>query len=127
MNDKQLEQAKRDLREEMNSHGYGWIDGKYINPPKKYRIREEELSCIDMINSILCYSCRGYKDAAKVLEYEEHSYHNYLADYVKTLGRNNVIALIQGQIDSIAGVNEDVFTDDEGVIYSSIVWKEESV
>ena len=125
MNDKQFEQAKRELRAEMKSHGYGWIDGKYINPPKKYRTREQELFCISMINSILCYSCRGYKDAENVLEHEESSYYNYLADYVKTLGRNKVIALIKGQIDSIEGVNEDVFTDDEGVTYSSIVWKEE--
>lgn len=127
MTNKQLEHAKRDLFEEMRSCGYGYIDGKYINPPKKYRIHEEELSCIEMINSILCYTCRGYKDAVKVLEYEERSYFNYLKDYVKTLGRNKVIALIQGQIDSISGVSEDVFTDDEGVTYSSIVWKEETV
>lgn len=124
MTDKQLEQARRDLFEEMRSHGYGWINGKYIQPPKRYRIREEELSCIGMINSILCYNCRGYKDAEKVVEYEQRSYHNYLEDYIKTLGRNKVIALIQVQIDSISGVSEDVFTDDEGVTYSSIVWKE---
>lgn len=124
MTDKQLEQAQINLREEMNSHGYGWIDGKYINPPKKYRIRKEELSCINMINSILCYTCRGYKDAVKVLEYEERSHHNYLEDYIKTLGRNKVISLIQGQIESISGVDENVFTDDEGLTYSSIVWKE---
>lgn len=127
MTDKQLEQARRDLFEEMRSHGYGYIDDKYINPPKRYRIREEELSCIGMINSILCYTCRGYKDAVKVLEYEERSYFNYLKDYVKTLGRKKVISLIQGQIDSISGVSEDVFTDDEGVTYSSIVWKAETV
>ena len=125
MTDKQLEQARRGLFEEMRSHGYGYIDGKYINPPKRYRIRKEELSCIDMINSILCYDCRGYKDAKKVVEYEQGSYHNYLEDYIKTLGRNKVVELIQGQIDSISGVDEDVFTDDEGVTYSSIVWKEE--
>ena len=125
MTDKQLEQAKRELREEMNSYGYGWINGRYIQPPKRYRIREEELSCISMINSILCYTCRGYKDAVKVLEYEERSYFNYLKDYVKTIGKNKVVSLIQGQIDFISGVSEDVFTDDEGVTYSSIIWKEE--
>ena len=51
----------------------------------------------------------------------------YLEDYIKTLGRNKVVELIQEQIDSISGVDEDVFTDDEGVTYSSIVWKEETV
>ena len=39
------------------------------------------------------------------------------------LGKNKVISLIQGQIDSISGVNENVFTDDEGVRYNSIIWK----
>ena len=123
MTDKQLEQAKCDLREEIKSHGYGYINGKYIKPPKRYLIRGAELSCIDMINSILCYTCRGCKDATKVFEYEEHSKFNYLKKYVDTLGKNKVISLIQGQIDSISGVNENVFTDDEGVRYNSIIWK----
>lgn len=125
MTDKQLEQKQRELREELKAKGYGWIDGKYIKPPTEYELRGTEFSCIDMINSILCYNCRGYKNAEKVLEHEENSYRNYLADYVKKLGRSKVVALIQGQIDSIADVDEDVFTDDEGLTYSSIVWKEE--
>lgn len=120
MNDKQLEQARRDIR----AMGYGWVDGKWIEPPKEVELKLEELDCIDMINSILTYSCSGYKDGEAVLKYEENSWHNYLADHVKNLGREKVIALIQGQIDSMAGIVHDVFTDDEGVTYNSIVWKE---
>ena len=45
MTDKQLELAERELR----AKGYGWIDGKYHKPPKKYAILEKEYSCIRMI------------------------------------------------------------------------------
>jgi len=125
MTDKQFEQKKRELREEMNSLGFGWIDGKYIKPPKKYKLREEELSCISMINSILAYNCRGFTDAEKVMQYEETSWRNYLEEYVELFGRAKVVALIQGQIDSIDAVKQCVFTDSEGVTYNSIMWKEE--
>lgn len=104
--------------------GYGWVDGKWIEPPKEVELKLEELDCIDMINSILAYGCSGYKDAEVVLKYEEDSWHNYLADYVKNLGREKVIALIQGQIDSMIGVRYGVYTDGEGGTYNSIVWKE---
>lgn len=125
MNDRTLEQKRKELRKEMKAQGFGWIDGKYIKPPKEYEMREKELSCIDMINSILCYNCREYEDAEKVMEYEEKSYHNYLADYVGLFGRRKVINLIQGQIDSIDGVKY-AGTDSEGVTYNGIVWKTNS-
>ena len=124
MNDKQFEQAERQLREEMKSHGFGWIDGTYVKPPEEYHICERVLSCISMINSILAYGKFGFT-AEQVLKKEENSYHNYLADYVKELGRARVIALIQGQIDSMVDVRTSVFIDSEGLSYNSIVWKEE--
>lgn len=123
MNDKQLERAEKQLREEMNAQGFGWIDGKYIKPPKEYELRERELSCISMINSILAYSCFGYT-AEKVMAHEESAYRNYLADYVEVLGRDKVVALIQGQIDSIDHIERNVFADSEGLMYNSIAWKE---
>jgi hypothetical protein len=122
MNNKQLELAKQKLRREMNSIGCGWIDGKYIKPPQEYELRTMELSCIDMINSILAYSCHGYT-AEEVMAHEESAYRNYLADYVEALGRDKVIALIQGQTDSIDHIEQNVFVDDEGLMYNSIVWK----
>lgn len=127
MNDKQLNQAKKQLREEMNANGYGWINGNYIKPPKKFYLRDRELWCIEMINSILCYNCQGFTDAEAVMQYEEKSYYNYLAEYVELLGRDRVVTLIQGQIDSIAGVRNCVYIDNEGLSYNSIVWKEEAV
>ena len=126
MNDNQLKQAQKQLREEMNALGFGWIDGKYIKPPQEYELRERELSCISMINSILAYGCRGYLIAEKVMAHEESRRYNYLADYVEVLGREKVVALIQAQIDSIDHVAQNVFVDDEGLMYNSIIWKGES-
>ena len=123
MNDKQFEQKKQELREEMKSLGFGWINGEYIKPPKEYELRSEELSCISMINSILAYGCHGFT-AEEVMKHEEKSYHNYLAEYVELFGRDKVITLIQGQIDSMTGIKYCVFTDNEGVNYNSIQWKE---
>ena len=124
MTDKQFEQKKKELREEMNEQGFGWINGNYIKPSEEYKLREEELSCISMINSILAYGGFGF-DAKTVMEREEKSYYNYLADYVKTFGREKVVELIQGQIDSIKGIESNVYTDSEGCTYNSITWVDE--
>lgn len=123
MTDKQFEQKKKELRAEMNAKGFGWIDGKYIKPPKEYMMREEELSCIGMINSILAYGGFGL-DAETVIKNQGKSYHNYLAQYVNILGHKKVVDLIQGQIDSIKEIKQNVHTDSEGLSYNSIVWNE---
>lgn len=123
MTDNQLEQKTRELRDEMNAQGFGWINGKYIKPSKEYVMREEELSCIGMINSILSYGGLGL-DAETVMKNQEESYHNYLAQYVNILGRKKVIELIQGQINSIKEIKRNVHTDSEGLSYNSIVWNE---
>lgn len=117
------EQKVEELRKEAEANGYGYFGGKYIQPPEEYRLRSKELSCISMIDSILCYNCRGWQDATRVLEYEETSYHNYLEEYVELFGRDKVIELIQGQIDSIESVSVGVYTDDEGCTYNSINYK----
>lgn len=124
MTDRQFEQKKKELREEMNSQGFGWIDGKYIKPPKEYQMREEELHCIDMINSILAYDWFG-QDAEWVIQHEEKAYKNYLAEYVALFGRNKVVELIQEQINSIKEIKRNVHTDGEGVTYNSIIWRDE--
>lgn len=123
MTDKQLEQKKKELREEMNAQGYGWINGKYIKPPKEYEVRDRELSCISMINSILAYNWFG-EDAERVMENEEKAYKNYLAEYVALFGRKKVVELIQEQMGSIRTIKRNVHTDNEGISYNSIVWNE---
>ena len=122
MNRQMREQKEKELREEMRTHGYGWIDGKYIQPPEEYRLRKEELRCISMIDSILAYGGFGFT-AEQVMKNQERAYHNYLEYYVKALGRDKVIELIQGQIDSIASIRHGVFTDGEGCTYNSINYK----
>lgn len=124
MTDKQLEQKQKELREEMNSQGFGWINGDYIKPPKEYELRKEELSCIGMINSIIAYDWFG-QTADDIMQMEENAYHNYLADYVELFGREKVVALIQGQIDDVKEIKRNVHTDNEGVTYNSIIWKEQ--
>ena len=123
MNDKQLEEAKRALREEIRAIGCGFVDGQYIKPPKEYEARIYALRCVDMINSILAYRCRGYT-AEEVMQHEEQARHNYLAEYVQKLGRAAVGELIDGQIKSISGIAVGTFKDDEGLVYNSIIWKE---
>lgn len=123
MTDKQFEQKKKELRAEMNAKGFGWIDGKYFKPPEEYKLREEELSCISMINSILAYGYFG-DGAEGVMQRQEKAYYNYLAEYVELFGREKVVELIQEQINSIKSIKTNVHTDSEGLSYNSIVWNE---
>lgn len=123
MTDRQYEQKKEELRKEMRSIGCGWIDGKYIKPPKEYELRERELSCISMINSILAYNWFG-EDAEGIMQMEERGYKNYLAEYVALFSRKRVVELIQEQINSIKDIKRNVHTDGEGITYNSIVWNE---
>ena len=84
---------------------------------------DRELSCINMINSILAYDWSG-QDAEWVMQHEEKAYHNYLAGYVEMFGREKVVELIQAQIDSIKEIKRNVHADSEGCSYNSIVWNE---
>ena len=92
------------------------------NDSDAFEVELTELSCRDMINSILAYNVPRTYTAEQILEREEHSYHNYLEDYVKKLGREKVLALIEEQKNDIKEIRRDVFTDSEGVSYNSIVW-----
>lgn len=91
--------------------------------PERTR-RGLELECISMINSVLAYECQGLKKAEAVMQYEEQGYYNYLARFVEKFGREYVLNLIQNQIDDIEEVKNNVFTDDEGISYNEIAWKE---
>ena len=121
MNDFELEIEKKRLRDA----GCGWKNGIYYKGTPEQEKRKRELSCVEMINSILAYNCRGYSSAKEVLEHEKKNfYHNYLAPYITELGEDRVLELIQGQIDSIDTVEVDVSCDSEGISYNSIKWKE---
>lgn len=120
MNDIELERERQKLR----AVGYGWVNGVFNEGTPEQKIRARELECIEMINSILAYDCKGYSKAKDVLEYQKNAYHNYLEDDIKKLGESKVLELIQGQIDSIDMVDESVFRDSEGLYYNSIKWKD---
>lgn len=94
-------------------------------PVSELNRRATIISCVDMIDSIICYHCYGMT-AEQVMEYEETAYHNYLEDYVKELGKNVVLELIQGQIDCIVEIRMNVFTDDEGLSYNTLIYNDEN-
>lgn len=87
----------------------------------------EKIFCIEMINSIIAYSYQsGFPKGFTGEEFirnEECKYYNYLADYIKSLGRQVVVQLIEAQMADVASVKSCVFVDDEGLSYNSIVWK----
>ena len=56
MNDFELEMERKKLADS----GCGWKNGVYYKGTPEQEIRKRELSCIEMINSILAYNCRGY-------------------------------------------------------------------
>lgn len=121
MDKKRFEEAKATLRNEIKVNGYTMYSH---NLPIEYKLRREKLSCIDMINSLLCYSCRGYKKAQDVLKYDMKIAHrSYLQEYTEHMGEDAVLELIQEQINDIEKIDTDCFTDDEGLSYSNIVWK----
>lgn len=74
MNQKELEIKKKSLRERIRTEGFGWQGSEYVVPPASYYKEQAELSCIDMINSLLCYDCAGWRDAESVMKHEERSY-----------------------------------------------------
>lgn len=126
MNDVKREKIEKEIREEMRALGYGWIDGTYHQAPTElgFGKRLSEMSCIRMINSILAYNWFGHS-AEEIMQMEEESKYNYLADYVNEIGRHRVVELIQAQMDDIDHISRNVFTDGEGLSYNSIVWKAE--
>lgn len=116
MNASTLEKRKKELNEKIKAQ-IKWLPGK------KLINERNELNCIEMVNSLLCYEYAGFKNAEEVMQREEKSDFNYLETYVEKIGRKRVVELIQEQIDSIEHVESDVFVDDEFVPYNSIVWK----
>jgi hypothetical protein len=123
MNASTLEKRKKELHEKINAQCKQFPGMKLVIKDKKLINERDELSCIEMINSLLCYDCVGFKNAEEVMQKEEKSDFNYLKTYVEKLGRERVVELIQEQIDSIEHVESGVFVDDESVSYNSIVWK----
>jgi len=109
MNDYQLEQLKVLHRGE-----------PYGSPA------QQEISCINMINSILAYNwVKKDKTAVELLTWELHERpHSYLQDYVAKLGYEKVVTLIDNQMKDVDIISTDVFKDNEGLRYNAIIWKD---
>ena len=123
MTDYELSQAKRQLSEQM------WKsreeNGK--STPEQRR-QYEKFLCISMINSVIAYDWYEGQTAKELLDWELNDrYHSYLEEYVEKLGYDEVLALVQEQLDDIVSIERDVFTDNEGLSYNSIIWKNKEV
>lgn len=127
MNSKEQDRLQKLYYKDIDTDGL--TECKFSELPIGYQVRQLELNCISMINSILAYDCAGCQSAEDILAYEERrplvGIPNYLQKYVEALGRCNVIRLIEDQILSIDHVEKDIMTDSEGVSYNRIVWREE--
>ena len=108
MTDKQIKEAKKLLPQ--------WVPGKKtIYTPEQERLKEE-IWCREMINSILLYNGKSNLNQ-----------NYYLRKYIKSLGAETVQRLCDEQIADFeqAFVCKNVFTDSEGLSYSSIIWADE--
>lgn len=123
MTDFELEQAKRELAEQMRKSREE--SGK---PTPEQKRQYEKFLCIGMINAIIAYDWHEGQPAKDFLDWElNDSYHSYLEEYVNKFGYDEVLALVQGQLDDVKFVERNVFTDSEGLSYNSISWKNKEV
>lgn len=121
MNNTQLRKENEKLAKEIQEKGFGWQNGKFFEPSKEIKKKQTALNCISMINSIICYNAPFGENATQIFEEDKKS-GNYLEDYTKVLGKNEVIKLIEEQLKSIKGIKNNVFIDEEGTSYNSIAW-----
>ena len=99
--------------------------GKCEDPTPEQVKTWAQISCIEMVNSILAYSCPPWGPAQKLLKRDLNDSHSYLRDHVNELGEEQVLQIIEEQINDISYVRRGVFTDSEGCSYNTIIWKED--
>ena len=90
---------------------------------ENYDKEYDEISTIEMIHSILTYSPKENWNVDYIME------NRYMKNYIDKLGEDKVRELAQQEVDEYinnAIVNQDVYTDSEGVSYNSITFKNES-
>lgn len=123
MTDYELQQARQELGKQMKKSSIE--NGK---PTPEQKRQYEKLFCVSLINSVIAYDWYEGQTAKELLDWELNDrYHSYLEEYVNKLGYDEVLALVQGQLDDIVSIERDVFTDDEGLSYNSITWKNKEV
>lgn len=121
MESKKLEQYKDALYAEMRER-----KAKGENPFKDadFKRRYDYKSAWEMIESVLAYNWQSGKSAKEFLDWELNDrYHSYLEEYVKLLGYDVILNLIQQEMDAIDHIDQAVFTDSDGLAYNSIIYK----
>ena len=121
MDSKKLEQYKNKLYAEMRER-----KAKGENPFKDADLkrRYDYKSAWKMIGSILAYDWKEGQSAKELLDWELNDrYHFYLKEYVEEFGYDTILNLIQQDMDDIDHINRAVFTDDDGLTYNSVVYK----
>ena len=100
-------------------------------PPFKMRNKRQEqlykeLSCREMINSIMVYGNINSPYDVKKGTFDEYLSHYMDGGYFH-IGRERVLALIKEQQEDFkkAVVNRGCYTDHEGCTYNSCVWADE--
>ena len=81
---------------------------------------EEAVFCKSMCESIICYGFREGKTAAEYVDENAE----YLGRYIEMFNKGPVVAIMQDVLDNLIRVDENTFTDSEGVSYNSPVYKE---
>lgn len=75
-----------------------------------------ELRCIEMIDSIICY---GKQDFNYIIQ--DH----YLEKYINKLGFERVKTLVINQLNEKPYIKHNVYTDNDGLTYNSLIFKDE--
>ena len=117
----ELKQEKQEL----------YKDG-YTNLTPEQKQREREISCIEMIDSLICYGPLDesgkstFANGEELVSEEEKHAHNYLKSYIEELGRDKVVELADEQLRDIKEIKY-AGEDSEGVQYNSITYVDESL
>jgi hypothetical protein len=84
-----------------------------------------ELDCREMINSCLCYG--GIDGFWRKFERATNGWRCYADEYIDKLGKKRVVELVEEQEHDFAKatVIRNVYTDTEGISYSTIRWVDE--
>ena len=121
MDNTKLEQYENKLYAEMRER-----KAKGEDPFKDadFKRRYDYKSAWEMIESVLAYNWQSGKSAKEFLDWELNDrYHSYLEEYVKLLGYDTILNLIQQEMDDIDHIKKAVFTDSDGLTYNSIIYK----
>lgn len=103
---------------------FNYRDSRWYHRTARQSKQLSIIQCLDMIDSIIVYSPRGNKSLAKdILNKDSPSKYSYFKQYVNMFSYNFVLVCIISQLKSIDKINTNVFTDDEGLSYNSVIYK----